>query len=477
MTYGDSQTFSSTHERKIYANVAAPLGMDSTLQELPLHSVCLSLDTAGTDAAALFERSPELPGILLSEHERIIGFISRERFLEYLLRPYGIDLFLSQPLAILFSYTRSDTLKLPQNTPILVAAQAALRRPVNQQGEPIWVTHSNGDQLLNSYDLNVAHWHIRGIETQVRYERAQAYMLQSQKMSALGRLVDGVAHEMLDPLSFIWGNLTHVAHYCNHLMELLAAYEAVLPPEVKASSSLVELCDAIELDYLKEDLPDTLRSIKGGAERLKRLATSLQNFCHIDEVYPQPADLHELIDSIVLLLQSRLKTRIQVIRHYSSLPPITCYAGQLGQVFMNILTNCVDALLAKTAQADVSTELGLAIQKPILSHVLEKPKITITTRFCTMAQEKGSGNNRWISITFADNGPGLPHSAQQQVLQSFSIEQRLEKETDLAMSYRIITAKHGGRFYVRSQSFSDQETAPDVGTEFEIRLPLYGSPQ
>lgn len=471
MAYGDSQAFSSTHERKIYENVATPLGIDSTLGELPLHNVCLSLETAGTDAAILFERSPELPGILLAENERIIGFISRERFLEYLLRPYGIDLFLSQPLSILFSYARSDILKLPQSTPILVAAQAALRRPVNQQGEPIWVTHADGDHLLNSHDLNVAHWHIRGIETQVRYERAQAHMLQSEKMSALGRLVDGVAHEMLDPLSFIWGNLAHVSCYCNHLMELLAVYEGVVPLSAKTSASLVELREAIELDYLKEDLPNTLRSIRGGAERLKQLATSLQNFCHIDEVYPQPADLHELIDSIVLLLQSRLKTRIQISRHYGALPPVTCYAGQLGQVFMNILTHCVDALLAKTAQADVSTELGLATQKPILSHVLEKPKITITTRFCTMPQDEGTSSSRWISIIFADNGPGLPHS----VLQSFSIEQRLAKETDLAMSYRIVTAKHGGRFYVRSQTFSDPETALDVGTEFEIRLPVYGS--
>jgi signal transduction histidine kinase len=298
-------------------------------------------------------------------------------------------------------------------------------------------------------------------------------MLQNQKMAALGRLVDGVSHEILDPLSFIWGNLTHLSRYCQQLLELVAAYEAVIELQAIDHPTVQHLSETIELDYLREDLPLTIHSIQSGAERLKQLASSLQNFCHIDEVYPKPADLHELIDGIILLLKSRLATRIQVNRNYAVLPPITCFAGHLSQVFMNILTNCIDALLAKAARHHLAADLGLPGTQTRLFDTAEAPTITITTQLCSPPQGTEAASDRWVAITISDNGPGLSPEAQQQVLNSFSIEQRLAKETDLATSYRIITAKHGGKFYVRSQTFSDNETAPGIGTEFEIRLPVY----
>jgi hypothetical protein len=451
------------------------LGIDSVLQELPLHEACLSLQALGAEAAALFEREPELPGVMLTAPDKVVGLLSRQRFLEYLLHPHGCELFLSEPLSVIYSYARLKPLCLPANTPILVAAQAALRRPIELQGEPILVQRQQGDRLLNAHDLNLAHWHIRGIETQVRHERTQAYMLQNQKMAALGRLVDGVSHEILDPLSFIWGNLAHLSRYCQQLLELVAAYEEVAEPAI-AHPTIQNLSESIELDYLREDLPHTIRSIQSGAERLKQLASSLQNFCHIDEVYPKPADLHELIDGIVLLLKSRLTTRIQVNRHYAALPPVICFAGQLSQVFMNILTNCIDALLAKAARHHLSADLGLPGPQTQLFDTSAAPTITITTQLCSAPSGSDGMSDRWVAITISDNGPGLSADAQQQVLNSFSIEQRLAKETDLATSYRIITAKHGGKFYVRSRTFSDNETAPGVGTEFEIRLPLQTGP-
>ncbi|MGD1906442.1 MAG: sensor histidine kinase [Leptolyngbyaceae cyanobacterium] len=455
------------------------LGINSTLVDLPLYGVSLGLDRPGTDAAHHFELDPSLPGIILLDQQRCIGLISRQRFLEYLLRPKGIDLFLAQPLRVLESYARLKPLVLTHNTPILAAAQLSLRRPIEYQGEPILVHQDHrgglgagfrGHRLLNPHDLNLAYWQIRGIETQVRHERAQAQMLQSEKMAALGRLVDGVAHEILDPLGFIWGNLAHVSNYCQQLMELIESYEAALP---EPPLDVLDLREDIELDYLQTDLPNTISSIQGGAERLKQLALSLQNFCHIDEVYPKPADLHELIDSIVLLLKSRLTTRITVVRDYAPLPPVTCFAGQISQVFMNIFTNCIDALLEQTVRQDMSADLGEAVQQGRFFEVIEPPKIIITTSMCVPPKENHQDSQRWISIVIADNGPGLSAEAQEQVLKSFSVEKRLEKETNLAMSYRLITAKHGGRFFVRSRSFSNHETSPGIGTEFEIRLPLY----
>jgi signal transduction histidine kinase len=317
----------------------------------------------------------------------------------------------------------------------------------------------------------VAHWQIRGIETQVRYERAQAAMLQNQKMVALGRLVDGVAHEILDPLGFIWGNLTHIARYCQQLLQLADTYEKAWPP-VPEPKALVELKEEIELSYLQADLPDALSSIQGGAERLKQLATSLQNFCHIDEVYPKPADLHDLLDSIVLLLKSRLTSKIEVIREYTSLPPVNCFGGQLSQVFMNIVTHCVDTLLAQGARA--ADDLPLADWPEAAITPTASPQIIIRTELLSAEATEPSLGDRWVAITIADNGPGLSPEDQQRILNSFSVQQRLARETDLATSYRIVTAKHGGKFWVRSpRSHAATTSPPTRGTEFVIHLPLY----
>lgn len=448
------------------------LGTDSTLRDLPLHAASLDIDRTGAEAASLFNQFSELPGVLLTSQETLIGMLSRSRFLEYLMRPKGCDLFLSEPLSVLYAYARLPPLVLTAETSILAAARIALRRSLELQGEPVLVKTAGGDRLLNAHDLNKAHWQIRGVETQVRYERTQAAMLQTQKMASLGRLVDGVAHEILDPLGFIWGNLTHVSRYCEQLLDLVAVYEQ-MTPQLRQSRMVAEIKDDIELDYVKEDLPEAIASIQSGAERLKQLATSLQNFCHIDEVYPKPADIHSLIDSIVLLLKSRLTTRIKVIRDYTSLPPITCFAGQLSQVFMNILTRCVDALLSQAAQQHIAADLELTGPEEFIAASATTPQIHITTRLCPDAESSNAPMERSILISIAHNGPGFSAAALENILHSFSVQQRLERETDLAVSYRIITAKHGGKFAIRSPLDANRASAHAIGVAFEIQLPLY----
>jgi len=456
---------------KTLAGMPSLLGIDSTLQELPLHQAQLDLNAPGTEAAKLFNTAPQLPGIFLLDQDEVVGVISRYRFLEYLLRPKGCELFLKEPLSVLYSYARSQPLVLDEKTTILVAARAALRRSIELQGEPLQVKGQDGDRLLSPHDLNVAYWQIRGIETQVRYERIQAEMLQSQKMAALGRLVDGVAHEILDPLGFIWGNLRHVSRYCNQLLALVKAYEQTLPPS-SSTSEIEEIREDIELDYLQQDLPETLSSIQNGAERLRQLATSLQNFCYVDEVYPKPADIHDLLESIVLLLKSRLTTQIQIIRQYHSLPPIPCFAGQLSQVFMNILAHCVNTLLTQGTWNHAAADLPSAICQAVETQPNRTPQILIATELLSVGETGNPSAERWISITIADNGPGLSAAAQQHILNSFSVERRLERETDLAVSYRIITAKHGGKFWVRSPAAAF-DNPNNQGTEFIIQMPIY----
>lgn len=436
------------------------LGLDSTLQELPLYNFSVEIGAqygcapTGVEVAKFFEKNPLLPGVILVEEGKYIGMISRRRLLELLIFPYGQELFFHQPLSVLYSYTRTPILLLPDTTPIMSAMQLTLRRSPELLAEPVVVqTALDTCRLLDMQELNVASWQIRGIETQVRYERSQAQMIQNDKMASLGRLVDGVAHEILDPVNFIWGNLTHVSNYSQDLIKLVAAYAQELGD---ASSQINHLTQEIEFDFIEQDLTKSLASIRTGAERLKKLVVGLQNFCHIDEIYPKPTDLHACIDSVTLLISSRLRGEIEIAKNYGHLPPVYCFIGELNQVFMNILSQSVDALLNEAVRHQLNVDS---------TKTAHKPQIQITTKI--ISQEATTTDallSRWVSICIADNGPGMSDKLQQQILESFSIRKRADKETSLAVSYRIVTARHGGKLNFRSKL--------GTGTEFEILLPL-----
>lgn len=442
------------------------LNLDSTLSQLPLYDFCLETDYLGKDLADIFNKYPLLPGAILTEQGEFMGMISRQRFLEFLLRPQGWEMFFTQPLAVLYSYAHTEVLVLPGSTGILKAAWQAIKRSQLLQQEPIVVQlEPSVWQILDFTQLNKTAWQIRGVETQVRYERTQAQMLQSEKMASLGRLVDGIAHEILDPVSFIWGNLTHVSSYGESLLQLLSVYEQNQP---QLSEEIIRLKEDIEFDFLVEDLPRAIESISSGAQRLKNLASSLQNFCHIDGVYPKPADLHACLESIILLLQSRLQSEIEIVRNYGNLPPLTCYISQISQVFMNILSNAVDALLNQAVSRKVAQEFGQRQQPSKKS----SPRIEITTRILSRSSPQVTPDGvRWVSILISDNGPGISLPQQQRIRESFSIEKRADKETSLAVSYQIITAKHGGKLKMRSP-ISPGPLHLNQGTEFEILLPL-----
>ena len=456
-----------------------PLGIHSTLQDLPLYQFTANDQYSIETLKERFCQWPHLPGVVIvgAGHARVL---SRQQFLECLLHIGHTDCFQTGLLQLILNQASPQSLILSKDTPILTAAMQALKRSPERQHDPVIVVSPAADtsadeptyQLLDARTLNVANWQIRGIETQIRYERLQMQLLQSEKMAALGRLVDGVAHEILDPVGFIWGNLTHITTYANQLQSLVEAYESAfsdIPHEI------VQLREEIELEYLQGDLPAAINSARSGANRLRQLATSLQNFCHIDEVHPRPTDLNTLIDSSLRLLKSRLTTPINIERCYGKLPPVPCFPGQLSQVFMNIFTNAIDSLLAQ-AQID-DYESNVSISK-------KTPEITITT--CVRsAQDRPMSSPteaRWIAVIISDNGPGLAPEAKAQILESFSTQSRSRKETGLAMSYRIVTAKHGGKFWLRSLHASEEisagETLPTTGTEFEILLPLtIGDPQ
>lgn len=278
--------------------------------------------------------------------------------------------------------------------------------------------------------------------------QSQAQVIQSEKMSSLGQLVAGVAHEINNPVSFIHGNIAYVGEYAEGLLDLLQLYEAEYP---QAAAVIQNKAEDIDLAYLRSDFPKLLTSMKVGTDRICGIVQSLRNFSRLDEAEVKPVDLHEGIDSTLMILQNRLKacgdrSAIQVIKDYGNLPLVECYAGQLNQVFMNILTNAIDALDEHQQQALATGQAGRSGLISIRTSLLGSDQVT---------------------IQLTDNGPGMTEDVQRRLLDPFFTTKPVGKGTGLGMaiSHQIVTERHGGAFKWLS--------APGQGTVFMITIPLY----
>jgi PAS domain S-box-containing protein len=278
--------------------------------------------------------------------------------------------------------------------------------------------------------------------TLTELKRTQTQLVQSEKMSSLGQLVAGVAHEINNPVNFIYGNLTHASQYTEDLINLLQLYQQEYPQPV---SSILEEIDAMELDYLVTDLPKIISSMKVGSERIREIVKSLRTFSRLDEAEMKTVDIHEGIESTLMILQHRLKPKpdypvINIIRNYGTLPQVVCYAGQLNQVFMNLLINAVDALEDGVSKAKISN-----------------PTINITTQVLE--------NNR-IAISISDNGMGINPEIQQRLFDPFFTTKPVGVGTGLGLSisYQIVVDKHGGELHCNSEL--------GKGTEFAIEIPM-----
>ncbi|MGM3307669.1 ATP-binding protein [Anabaena sp. WFMT] len=277
----------------------------------------------------------------------------------------------------------------------------------------------------------------------------QTQMVQSEKMSALGQMVAGIAHEINNPVNFIHGNLTHIEQYTQDLLALAQLYQDYLPePPVE----IIEKLNEIDFEFLEDDLAKVLKSMAMGTTRIQEIVLSLRNFSRLDEAEVKEVDIHEGIDSTLVILNNRLKAKsdrmgIEVIKEYGKLPLIDCYAGQLNQVFMNILNNAIDAL----DERDKMRSLDKINTQP--------SKIKISTVY----------QDGWISIHITDNGSGIREEDSSNVFNPFFTTKPVGKGTGLGLSisYQIITQKHGGKFYFHS--------TPGEGTEFVIQLPMSGS--
>ncbi|NEO86745.1 MAG: sensor histidine kinase [Spirulina sp. SIO3F2] len=275
-------------------------------------------------------------------------------------------------------------------------------------------------------------------------QQMQLQLIQVEKMSALGQLVAGIAHEINNPLGFVYGNLDHAQEYTQCFLDLLMIYQKHCPlpnPEILAAM------ESMEFDFIKDDVNHVFQSMTAGAERIQAIVQSLRTFSRLDESEFKQIDLHESIESTLMVLQTRFRAQnwrseIRIHKDYGHLPPFTCYAGQLNQVFMSILNNAIDAIEQKLSEEDYLGSQGLIFIESELQ------------------------SNQTIEILIQDNGVGIAPELINRVFDPFFTTKAVGKGTGLGMAiaHQIITEKHGGTITCTSTL--------DQGTTFTIILPL-----
>jgi signal transduction histidine kinase len=297
--------------------------------------------------------------------------------------------------------------------------------------------HLQLKQLTESLERKVS-------ERTTALQQAQVQLVQQEKLSTLGELIAGIAHEMNNPISFIANNIPPLKEYIAGITELLLLYQQEYPnPTAKITTFIEDL----DLNFVLEDLTKILYSFQVGSERIQHLSTSLRSFSRLDSDSKIPADLHLGLNSTVMILQHRLKANgdrpvIEVIKNYGKLPQVNCYSGEMNQVFMNILANAIDALDEAIIQGKMSNSI---------------PQIQITTEV---------NSQQIVIIRIADNGIGVPEGLKQNLFEPLFTTKTVGKGTGLGLSiaHQIVVEKHNGTLEVNSQ--------PGIGTEFTITIPM-----
>ena len=276
-----------------------------------------------------------------------------------------------------------------------------------------------------------------------RLQLTQAQLIQTEKMSSLGQMVAGIAHEINNPVNFIHGNISHASKYVQNLVDVISIYQQ----EYNDSNSVVtEKASEIDLDFVLEDLPKLLNSIEVGTSRIRDIVLGLRNFSRLDEAEMKSVDIHEGIENTLMILQHRFKVNdshpeIKIIKEYGQLPKITCYPSQLNQVFMNILSNGIDALEESQQKCQI----------------IGNPTIRISTELI---------DSNTVRILIADNASGIEEKVLRKIFDPFFTTKPVGSGTGLGLSisYQIVVEKHKGQLVCNSKV--------GKGTEFLIDIPV-----
>ncbi|WP_421655987.1 sensor histidine kinase [Leptothermofonsia sp. ETS-13] len=307
----------------------------------------------------------------------------------------------------------------------LEQSNAKLQQKVDLQSQELARYHQRINALLNES------------------HRMQCYLMQMEKMALLGQMISGISHEINNPISFIYSNLPYVEEHVKDLLKVLHTYQSSYPIKTEAVQAVLQ---EVELDFVLEDLPRIVDSMKLGADRILELVLTLRNFYRVDEPEMKLADLHEGINNTLLLLQHRYKQEIEIIREFGNIPLIECHINQLNQVFMNLLSNAIDALLEQSVKDS--------------SHGDDE---TIVKKILIKTEKLGSDR---IAVSITDNGPGIPLEIQERLFEPFFTTKPMGVGTGLGLSisHQIVTEHHHGQIFCCS--------APGGGTTFMVELPI-----
>jgi two-component system NtrC family sensor kinase len=333
---------------------------------------------------------------------------------------------------------RQLTVSLAQNNQAL-AAQVEQRR---QAEAALQQVNQDLEQAVADRTAKLQQTIAQLQETLQTLEQAQVQMVQVEKMAGLGQMVAGIAHEINNPVNFIHGNLSHAQAYVDDLLEMVQLYREYCPDP---GERVIQTLEDLDIDFVVDDLPKLFKSMAVGADRIRDIVVALRTFSHMDEAEHKAVDIHEGIDSTLMILQHRLKSRgdrprIEVVKTYGELGPVSCYGGPLNQVFMNLLSNAIDAL-----------EQGWED-----SPSAAPPQLEIHT--------ERLGRDR-VKIVIRDNGCGMDEPTQARIFDPFFTTKVIGKGTGmgLSISYQIVVEKHGGTLGCQSQ--------PGQGTAFMIEIP------
>ncbi len=444
-------------------NTLGNLSLDSTLQDLELFDCQMDVETPGKVALKAFEENPALPGIVLMENGQYVTLLSRRRFSEHMNRRYALDLFSRRPVRVFFEYVGSEALCLYADVPIVDASQLCLKRSIEYMYDPVVVQLPQPGQyrVLDVQHLFYAQSEIHKLTTAVLKEQTQAHMIQTEKMASLGQMVTEIAHDIKNPVNFIHGNLDYLTDYTNTLIQLLKTYENRL--NLTDGEFVRTARQQADVDFVIQDLKKVIGSIGVGSEQLRKIVSGLQTFAYRDSEKPVAVNIRECLENSLTILNNRLlSSKIDVTLRLRELPTIEGFTGQVVQVFTNLISNAIDALAGIGVEGGAGDRLKLW-----------QPKLEI---FAEPKREKRLDFlEEWVEIRIADNGPGIPPDIQEKIFESFFTTKGVGKGTGLglAICYQIVTQRHKGRLLLKSprEGFTYYNGKPG-GTELSIQFPL-----